>query len=101
VAHLLSMVPPYSTKSAEKFGTNSGSGDWLVNRGDSAKAQAAFVGLTYNFGGKGKEPAFDYAGGLALRHGFRVRRAIELSPGIVVHHRSNRPTFGPLGGLSG
>ena len=29
---------------------------------DSAKTQAAFIGLTYNFSGKAKEPAFDYAG---------------------------------------
>lgn len=29
---------------------------------DSAKTQAAFVGITYNFGGKPKEPAFDYSG---------------------------------------
>jgi outer membrane receptor protein involved in Fe transport len=30
---------------------------------DSAKTQAAFVGLTYNFGGKpGREPGFDYSG---------------------------------------
>jgi outer membrane receptor protein involved in Fe transport len=29
---------------------------------DSAKTQAAFVGLTYNFGGKHKEPGFDYSG---------------------------------------
>jgi len=29
---------------------------------DSAKTQAAFVGLTYNFGGKPKEPGFDYSG---------------------------------------
>jgi outer membrane receptor protein involved in Fe transport len=29
---------------------------------DSAKTQAAFVGVTWNFGGKGKQPAFDYSG---------------------------------------
>jgi outer membrane receptor protein involved in Fe transport len=29
---------------------------------DSAKTQAAFVGVTWNFGGKGKEPGFDYSG---------------------------------------
>jgi hypothetical protein len=29
---------------------------------DSAKTQAAFVGLTYNFAGKGHEPGFDYSG---------------------------------------
>jgi len=29
---------------------------------DSAKTQAAFLGLTYNFGGKPKEPGFDYSG---------------------------------------
>jgi hypothetical protein len=29
---------------------------------DSAKTQAAFIGVTWNFGGKGKEPGFDYSG---------------------------------------
>jgi outer membrane receptor protein involved in Fe transport len=29
---------------------------------DSSKTQAAFVGITYNFGGKSREPAFDYSG---------------------------------------
>ena len=29
---------------------------------DSAKTQAAFVGLTYNFGGKNHAPGFDYSG---------------------------------------
>lgn len=29
---------------------------------DSAKTQAAFVGLTYDFGGKNREPGFDYSG---------------------------------------
>ncbi|HEX5237892.1 MAG TPA: outer membrane beta-barrel family protein [Sphingomicrobium sp.] len=29
---------------------------------DSAKTQAAFIGVTWNFGGKGKQPGFDYAG---------------------------------------
>jgi outer membrane receptor protein involved in Fe transport len=29
---------------------------------DSARTQAAFVGLTYDFGGKPKEPGFDYSG---------------------------------------
>jgi outer membrane receptor protein involved in Fe transport len=35
----------------------------LIERAfDSAKTQAAFVGLTYDFGGKPKEPGFDYSG---------------------------------------
>jgi outer membrane receptor protein involved in Fe transport len=35
----------------------------LIERSfDSAKTQAAFVGLTYDFGGKPKEPGFDYSG---------------------------------------
>lgn len=29
---------------------------------DSAKTQAAFIGITWNFGGKGKQPGFDYSG---------------------------------------
>jgi outer membrane receptor protein involved in Fe transport len=29
---------------------------------DSAKTQAAFIGITYDFGGKAKEPGFDYSG---------------------------------------
>jgi outer membrane receptor protein involved in Fe transport len=29
---------------------------------DSAKTQAAFIGITWNFGGKGKQPSFDYSG---------------------------------------
>jgi outer membrane receptor protein involved in Fe transport len=35
----------------------------LIERSfDSAKTQAAFIGITYNFGGKPKEPGFDYSG---------------------------------------
>ena len=35
----------------------------LIERSfDSAKTQAAFIGLTYDFGAKPKQPAFDYAG---------------------------------------
>lgn len=35
----------------------------LIERSfDSAKTQAAFVGLTYDFGGKPKDPGFDYSG---------------------------------------
>jgi hypothetical protein len=37
---------------------------FLIERAlDSAKTQAAFVGLSYNFGGKSaRDPAFDYSG---------------------------------------
>jgi hypothetical protein len=35
----------------------------LIERSfDSAKTQAAFIGLTYDFGGKPKQPGFDYSG---------------------------------------
>lgn len=35
----------------------------LIERSfDSAKTQAAFIGLTYDFGAKPKQPGFDYAG---------------------------------------
>lgn len=35
----------------------------LIERSfDSAKTQAAFIGLTYDFGARPKQPAFDYAG---------------------------------------
>jgi len=35
----------------------------LIERSfDSAKTQAAFVDLTFDFGGKPKDPGFDYSG---------------------------------------